>query len=315
MKTAKKRYPRLLWAALISVIVMTGCSTARDVYDMSSDAARQLSEKVMPAQKPLLKKRVLIGPVIDMAGIDDKTALIIRDEYLNLLGDDEYIRVMVSKQLVTKDMEYTSSQYGIILDREHLSRAEETGANVFVSTVFHPLEVDVRKTGIWPFSKYRKVVDIHMTLNAYDINRNTLVATSSDSVKFKVPEIVSPDASKEWQPDWPMIGKEITSMVKSFAGSVSNRLITYPWQGRLTITPDNRITIDGGRDIGASQGQIFEVFAKGESLQSFTGKEYVTLGQKVGEIRLTNVADVYSEGFPVSNAGFADGQIVRIKRQ
>lgn len=317
MKTASYKFMCLLiLSVLLSFICLIGCSTTRDIYQMSSQAAQQFYAKVTPDQKPLLRKRVLIGPIIDMMGINDEMAAKMKDGWRQFFNEDEYIRVINSNELLESDIkDNESSQYGIILDREQLKMAEEKGINVLVSTVLHPFEIDIRKRGIWPYREYAKIVELSMTVNAFDTASGTLILTIYDSDKIVIKGETKPNATKEWETDYSLLEEKVIPMIEDFSSLISDKLIKYPWQGRISVTGDKKIRINGGKDIGIAQGNVFEVFGKGESIRSFTGREYSIIGQKVGEIRLTKVAEEYSEGIPVSNGQFKDGQIVRIKRE
>jgi hypothetical protein len=313
METGNNK-PLYILLIFLSLVCLIGCSTAKDIYQMSSDAAQQVSEKILPDQKPLLKKRVLIGPIIDMAGINNNLVGKMLGSWTQFLGEDKYIRVITSNQLLKSDIKGRTLQYGIIIDQEQIKKAEEMGINVFVSTVLHPFEINIRKSGIWPYRKYVKVIELSMTVNAFDINSGTLILSINDSDNIKIDEEVGPDAKKEWKTDFNMVEEKLIPMIEDFSSLISDELIKYPWQGKITITGDKKIRINGGSDIGIVKGNVFEVFEKGEPIQSLSGREYFIVGQKVGEIKITNVTDKYSEGVPLNNGQFEEGQIVKIKR-
>lgn len=313
MKTGNNK-PLYILLIVLSVGCLIGCSTAKDIYQMSSVAAQRVSQKILPDQKPLLKKRVLIGPIIDMAGINDNLAGKMLDVWNQLLGEDEYIRVITSNQPLKSDIKGRSLQYGIIIDQDQIKKVEEMGINVFVSTVLHPFEINIRKSGIWPFREYAKIIELSMTVNAFDANSGTLILSSNKSDKIKIDEQVEPGAKKEWKTDYNMVEEKLIPMIEDFSSLISDELIKYPWQGRISITGDKKIRINGGSDIGIVEGNVFEVFGKGEPIQSLSGREYFIVGQKVGEIKITNVSDKYSDGVPLNNGQFEEGQIVKIKR-
>ncbi len=313
MKTGNNR-PLYLLIALLTLIFLAGCSTAGDIYDMGTDVAKQFTAKLLPDQKPLLKKRVLVGPVIDMAGLNDAIAANIKEGWVHYLGKDKYIRIIASEQDIMPYEKRGSSPYGIYIDHEHLKRAEETGMNVFVSTILHPVTVDIKKTGIWPFRNYTKIIELSMSVNAIDINSNTLIISDEDSKKRKIEKQVDPDAVKEWETDYDLVKENVISMIKDFSETIRDSLIQYPWQGQISITADKKIRINGGEDIGVVEGNVFEVFEKGNPIKSLTDREYFILGRKAGEMRITSVAGKYSEGAALNNAQFEEGQIVRIKR-
>lgn len=313
MKSAYKK-PLYICLILLFLLPLFGCGRAREVYRLGSEVAGLFYEKITPDQKPLLKKRVLIGPVIDMAGINDEIAENIRNGWIRSLRKDKYITLKGSKELWQSDIKAVPSQYGIIRDQEQLESAEEMGVDIFVSTVLDPMEIEIRRRGIWPFRDYARRAEIFITVNAFDLKSGALILSSTSSKKVTVNKPVERDAELKWDGDYRLMERSVASMIKGFSSELTDILVQIPWQGRTSLISDNIIRINGGRDIGVSEGSVFEVFEKGKAVRSMTGREYFITGQKIGEIRITRVSENYSEGAPLTGGNFEDGLTVRIKR-
>ena len=61
------------------------------------------------------------------------------------------------------------------------------------------------------------------------------------------------------------------------------------------------------------ENRIFEVFGKGDSIRSASGRPLFVLGPKIGELQTVKVMETYSEAKPLTDGPFRAGQIIRVK--
>ena len=109
------------------------------------------------------------------------------------------------------------------------------------------------------------------------------------------------------------LGKGIPRILKRQAEAVAKSLTQHPWTGKILAVDNNTIKISAGKDLGVYTGQLLTVFAKGESVQSRTGKSIGLLGKKIGKIKVTSVMQKQSLAEPVANSVFLPGQIIRFR--
>ena len=81
----------------------------------------------------------------------------------------------------------------------------------------------------------------------------------------------------------------LAEMVENQASAITEVLKEEPWSGKILSVDGKLLVINAGRDVGLITGSLFEVFGKGESIQSVNGRSYYLLGPKMGEIKTTRV--------------------------
>ena len=174
MKTGYLRILIIL-VVMISMVSLFACTATRDVYDVSKLAAHSVSNLILPEGKPILKKKILVAPVINRAEITASQAEKIRQQCISYLSKDKYLAIITLKQWNDTVPSSLLKQYGAVIDPEYLKTAEKLGMNILLTCVIHPLEVTEKRTGIWPLRKDSHSVLISISLNALDTLNGTRV--------------------------------------------------------------------------------------------------------------------------------------------
>lgn len=291
-----------------------GCGTVKSAYRASADAARSLSEMVIPGEKDMLRERVMVVPVINQAGIKEETAMRITGIFMDILTKDGHLLVTMLKDIETSSSDLSSPQYGIVIDPWLVKKAEETGMDVLITTTLSPFDVKTKKSGIWPFRKMKKEIDISISMNVLDITNETLILNETETRKINVGYDPVEGQEDRWEVDNEILDEEVYSILKTYSSDITDALDALPWTGKIKLADDKAVMINGGKDIGVTEGSIFEVFDKGEPIQSINGKDYFYLGMKVAEVRAEEVMQKYTLAAPLNNERLIDGQLVRLKR-
>ena len=187
--------------------------------------------------------------------------------------------------------------------------------NVLVTGALNPFETKSKKSGIWPFRKMRREIEVSVVVNAVDITNGTLLLTNLESRKVKMPEPedVFEEASWTGRVDDETLDKLLPRFVRDQASAIIEELKYQPWTGRLISTDGKTIIMNAGSDLGVTEGSIFEVFSKGEPIRSVTGRPLFLLGSKLGEIKVEKVMEPYSSAVPLTDEQFSAGQLIRLK--
>ncbi|MCF8061697.1 MAG: hypothetical protein K9M82_04195 [Deltaproteobacteria bacterium] len=313
----------LLLAAL--VLAATGCGTARN-----------LVRKVTPGGEGTeLKKRVLILPILDQQGLAEETVEEMTGRLATLLERNRSLVVYRNEDPLPGGIQVRSPKFGIVIDPDMAQKAEEMGMNVLVTCVLNRYELidhgagvwPVNKIPVWPFSQKKLEVEVSMVVNALDITNGTLFLTHIEARRLAVPEEkMDEDALfvKEGEPrseaeliqavPEKAIQKAFADILEDQAETIAESLEDKAWAGRVLSAAPERIMINAGRDVGLSEGSVFEVYGRGESIRSVSGRSLYLLGPKVGEIRTVKVMDRYSSAVPVSGESFRAGQVIREKQ-
>ncbi|MFC1868472.1 hypothetical protein ACFL0H_10100 [Thermodesulfobacteriota bacterium] len=162
-------------------------------------------------------------------------------------------------------------------------------------------------------------MEISISLNAMDVINGTLFLTNLEVKKIKIEKEV-PEGSEERLDDNRLdiddktLDKALRPILKNHSSLVIDALSHEPWSGKITLEGSKAIRINGGKDIGITEGRVFEVFGEGELIHSVSGRAYSFLGTKLGEIKTEKVMQDYSLAAPLKGQQFKDGQVIKLKR-
>lgn len=304
--------------------VAVGCGTARNVY-----------QKVIPSGKGSdLNKRVLVMPVVDQQGLGGEVVEALTAHLAAGLEQNRNLVVYRSEEPLPRTYTAQSPKFGIIIDPDLAQKAEEMGVNVLVTCVLNRYEIidygagvwPVNKLPVWPLKPKPLELEVSMVVNALDITNGTLFLTNLETRRLKIPvqedddealfvkeraalnevELIQSVPERERQ-------ETLDRLVQEQARVIAKSLEKKVWAGRVLSAAPERIMINAGRDVGLSEGNVFEVFSRGDAIRSVGGRSLFVLGPKVGEIRTVKVMDRYSAAVPVSGEGFKAGQVIREK--
>jgi hypothetical protein len=303
---------------LFSMLIgSTRCSTTKMVYN-----------KIIP-DKGGLKKRVLVLPLIDQAGLDEAKVKEINDLFLEALRKDDHFLIQEASMPPSSKKNSSPSPFDILVNPTFAKWAESKGVNVLISATLHPIDVNSEKKGFWPILLIRQNLELSMAVNALDLANGTLFMTNLESTKLKMEkqkqmegfEVLQIESDyKEDKKDEPLshvsdkkIQKALTAMVENQASAILDVLREEPWSGKILSIDGQRLIINAGRDVGLIMGSLFEVFGEGESIQSVNGRTYNLLGPKLGEIKVVQIKEDQASAVPWKGEGFKAGQTIRIK--
>jgi len=307
----------LLGILLLSLVFWAGCGTTKRLYS-----------KARPGVNSGLKKRILLLPFMDQAGVGAVRVREMKTRFISLLNKDKEFLVTEGSQQAISTARIKSPVFGIAVDPEQVKKAREMGMNALVTVVLPPYELYAKKAGIWPFRRIKRKLEIAVVVNAFDVTNGTLFLTKLESRKIRLPnldemdlEALEPSAyekrlEKQFDKseiDEKKLAKALKQIVKSQASALREALVEQPWAGRILSTDSGSIIIDAGKDVGLRQGFVFEVFGRGEPITCADGRTLYPLGQKVGEIKVRQVRARSSLAIPLQGGPFAHGQEIRPK--
>lgn len=301
---------RLIITGLIPGIILglfiqgIGCSPTKSVY--------RVYKKVRP-EKRGLRKRVLVLPILDQAGVGEEKGAELTARLVALLKEDRELLIYDRMRPSPAIQKLKSPQFGIVTDPFLTKSADELGMNVLVTGVLNPFEVTSRKVGWWPIRRVKRELEISLLINAVDVIGGTLFLTNMETRKIKISaqELESARSGRKigrnrWE-------KPLSRILEDQASTLKERLRGQPWRGRVVLASGERITINAGRDIGLTKGKVFEVFGEGELIRSASGRSIHILGPKVGEIKTVEVMESHASAIPLTGGPFSAGEVIRIK--
>jgi hypothetical protein len=287
---------------LLTTLILTGCGTLKSV-----------TPKAFRGNETMLKKRVLVVPITNMAGLSDQKAAQLTESWVKLLKKDNSLSVTLLTEFKGPQSTTTSSERGVVTDPELIKKSEEMGMNVLITQVLEPFDYTAKKRGIWPFRKNKGEYAVAMLVNAVDIINGTLIVSSRNTDAIKMGPV--PEGEKT-PPQWSdaAMNEVLDDILESQASTIQKTLEKQEWREKITLV-DGKIRINGGAEIGVTKGSVFEVFDKGSPVKSIAGKEYYVQGMKIGEVTVTDVSEDHAFAAPVGDKIFENGQIVSLKNK
>jgi len=296
----------ILWL----MVAISGCSSTVELSKKVLPTV--VAKKVLPGQ-PLLKKRVMVLPFVDQADVGQEMSDSLSRGFYDALKQAPYLLLSQPPDGTFSSMAMRSPQYGIVTSSRLIDFAERQGMNAIVVGVLNPVEITTRKTGIWPFDKWRKYYIVSVSVNVIDTVSKTLFLTHLESEEFSIPldEAEQMD-SESFTADCQR--KALPELIDEQVGAIQTALDTEPWTGKIMAVENGTIMINAGDDVGAKVGQQFEVFSLGKTIPAGSGRKVHLLGGTEGVIETTTVMESHALANAVSGGPFAAKQLVRPKR-
>jgi hypothetical protein len=304
-----RAYKVLIVFFSLLLFLEAGCSTTHEVT--------QKVYRSLALDKPELKKRVLILPILDQAQLGEEKIKSLTDRLVSALIKDGNVVVAATSNPGTSTERMKSPGYGIVIEPEQAKKAAQMGMNVLLTAVITPIDFTSRRAGIWPFRKVRHEGEISMVVNAFDLATGTLFLSHIESKKVRA-EVDIFDEGEEGTPAKPEIDanaveKALAQIVDAQASKVSDALREQPWSGKILSASGDEIIVSAGRDVGLTVGQVFNVYGRGEPIRCADGSLVAPLGLKLGEIKVTEVQESQAVATPLASSLFKAGQVIRPK--
>ncbi len=278
-----------------------GCGTTKSAY------------KKVTFNNKGLKKRVLVLPLLDQAGVGDAKTQELTDKLLEFLKKGEHLLVYKGTMPTPSRQRLRSPEFAVVIDPALIEKADQMGMNVLVVGVLNPSEITAKTRGWWPIKWVKRELEVSLLLNAYDIIDGTLFLTHLETRQIKVSKDDLEYGEGKTNFDKTELEEELTDILEDQASTLRDELEDHPWRGKIMSVDGETVMINAGVDIGLSNGSLFQVFSKGEKIRSLDGKYFHLLGPKVGEIKTVNVLDSQASAVPVNGGPFSPGQIIAIE--
>jgi hypothetical protein len=299
---------RLLLFLVPFFLLVSGCgATASLTRKVLPDS---WANKILPGQYNL-KKRAMVFPLVDQAGLGPQGTARYSRQFYDLLKDSPGLLVSEPPDGMFSTMAIESPQFGVVTSSSLVDLAQGLGMNALIIGVLNPVEISIRKSGIWPFDSWQKVYGISVAVNVIDTASKTLMLTHVALEEFPV------DLEEAEELDEQAFVDEVSSeaypeMIQEQAEMVSSELSKLPWTGSVLAVEEDTVMINAGTELGLEPGKSFEVFAPGRTIDSASGRPIFLFGEKIGIIRVNAVMDTHSLAEPVSGGPFAPKQFVRL---
>jgi hypothetical protein len=303
----------LLCFILVSMMIMwAGCGTTpRDTSIPDSG----------PTDIPnvALKKRVLIMPFIDQAGLGGDRIGRMTERFIDLLGQKPHLSVVAASASPAK-----AGEEPVI---EWLKTANGMGMNVLVTATLPPTDILTNKLGLWPLVITKRELEISMIMNAFNVANGTMLLSHLESRKLNTEtrsddlEVLRGEGEIQTESEDPLavmgesrIQKALEIIVERQVAVFSGVSKEVPWIGRIESVDNQHVLLSVGKDVGLIADVVFEVYEKGDPVQSRSGRTFYPIGAKIGEIKVERVMEKQASAIPLSGAALQPGQFIKLKK-
>jgi len=291
------------------MIAVSGCSgTASLTRKILPDS---WADKILPGQ-PNLKQRTMVFPFVDQAGLGPEITGKYSRRFYELLQSSPNLLLSEPPDGILSTMAIESPQFGVVTNSSLVDFAESMGMNDLVIGVLNPVDTSIRKSGIWPFDSWKKFFGISIAVNVIDTASKTLLLTHLETKEFPVDLEEAEELDEKAFID-EVSTKSYPELIKEQAEVVAKELHRQPWTGTVLAVEDKTIMINAGKEVGLEEGKLFDVFARGKTVSSGSGRAIYLFGEKIGMIKVTSVMETHSLAEPVSGGPFEPKQFVRFK--
>lgn len=306
-----QNFIRIFFALLLLLLLpFSGCTKTKTV--VRKILPESMTKKKRP-DNPELKKRIMVLPFVDLAGLGKEREKKVMGDFLAVLSKSPDLLLCEAPEGVNLPSQTKLCKLGIVKpENEFLEKAEDQGMNAIITGVVNPIQSANKKTGIWFLSKSKKMHEISVVINVFDIMSKTLLINNLESEKELVSLEEKSEVNDKQQIMDKLLQKHLSDILERQAEAVAKELSKDPWTGKILAVEKNTIKTTAGKDIGLRPNQHFTVFARGETISSEGGQSYSILGDRIGEIKVTSIMEDQSLAVPVEEGPFSPGQVIRM---
>ena len=305
-----KRLAGIIFVCLFPLLLAaSGCSTTKN-----------LTKKILPtsvAQKIMtneadLKKRVMIFPFVDQAGVGPEVTKKLAHEFYQYLKETPNLLLYDPPDGVFSTQAMESPQFGVVTSSKLVDIAEDMGMNALIIWVLNPVEMAVHKTGFLPIDRWRRFYTVSAAVNVIYTAIKTLIYTDIALEEY----VMTLEESEEQ--DQENYIRQITlealpDLINDLGSTMDFKVSDEPWTGKVLAVDGDTIMINAGKEVGLKDDAVFKVFSVGESITSGAGRTIHLLGETVGEIKVTSVMEKHSLAEPLNGGPFKAKQFIRLK--
>jgi hypothetical protein len=315
-----KKFLRHFVILLCSVFLAGGCNYSRSIYESVAGTSSAALYDLGFSGTPVLKKRVLVLPFLDQAGLGREKVDEFTEIFLSRFNQEGHYLILMGSLPPGSGERSRAPELGIIAGPDEAKKAADMGMNILITAVLSPENARTRKKGIWPFRRVVADVEIPMIVNAFDVVNETLYLSHLESVEIETgveefdPFFDEDPGTLKYTLDPKRVEQAYARILERQAQALNRKLRAQPWMGRILAVDSRGAVINAGEDVGLKPGAVFEVLGKAETIQSAAGTPVSLLGPPIGEIKVTEVKDDHALTIPLSDVQVQMGKIIRIKR-
>jgi hypothetical protein len=194
-------------------------------------------------------------------------------------------------------------------------KGREAGLNAIITGGVLNLSVAQEDEGILWFRETKEKFQTQFILEVFDMETGAKIFDDRfvQEIKDMAPEEIQ--AFKTGQPAlFASVTENLGRLSQDIAPKICNAIMAQPWTGYVGSVEGNRVNLSFGKNIGIKSGDVLEVHDHGKVVENVSGQRFIIPGEKIGEIRISQMEDKFSTGEIISGENIHAGNLVKIKR-
>jgi hypothetical protein len=193
----------------------------------------------------------------------------------------------------------------------------ELGRRLGLGAVLEQTILDIdcisAKRGIWGLRKTRMLAQASFRLRCYDTETTAVLFDETLIGEVELSETAWKEARAAGTYNQEIAGAILSHMIPKIVSLVCEHLAEEPWKGYMVKDTDERWTLLAGRDVGLTPGDMLEIFGEAKPIRGYGAKVYLVPGPRIGEIRVSDVQENWSEAVPLSGGNLEKNHCVKSK--
>lgn len=315
-----KRQAFLIGAMLIWVVnmVFVSCSYRKTVDKTTKTVTRttqKIKRNIRFSDDDLQRMAAVIG-------FENKSLYRAKDftqlfrigipEYLNKECDDVTIAQSNAGENVEGFQQLPMLENGQIDNFALAVIGRQLGLNAVVTGSLDDIGIlDELRGMIWKDTHH--LIQVLVSVEVYDTESGSKILDESFSRKVEIEELDYELMRSEGKMILPDLNETLSDLLAEIGEAICWAIEDQPWNGFVVAVEGDKITLSSGSSVGLATGDELDVFDTSRVLKGVSGQRFFVHGQKIGEIKITEVEPDKARAVIMTNRGVKTGSSVRVK--
>lgn len=312
------KLPALLMGVLSIIIVLLivpGCSYRETVEKTVTKTTQKIKRNIRFSDDDLQRKAVVIGFENKSLYRSEDFAQLFRKgipEYLNNDCDDVSAADPAAGQNIDNFQQLPLLESGEVDNFALALIGRQLGLNAVITGSLDDIGLlDELRGMIWKDTHH--LIQILVSIEIFDTESGSKILDESFSRKVEIEELDYELMRSEGKLILPDLNETLTDLLAEIGETICWAIEDQVWNGFVIAVEDNKLTLSAGSAVGLAPGDEFDVFDTSRVLKGISGQRYIVPGQKIGEIKITEVEADKARAVIVTNRGIKPGSSVRVK--
>lgn len=233
-------------------------------------------------------------------------------EYLNKECDDVTIAQSNAGENVEGFQQLPMLENGQIDNFALAIIGRQLGLNAVVTGSLDDIGIlDELRGMIWKDTHH--LIQILVSVEVYDTESGSKILDKSFSRKVEIEDLDYELMRSEGKMILPDLNETLSDLLAEIGEATCWAIEDQPWNGFVIAVEGDKITLSAGSSVGLATGDELDVFDTSRVLKGVSGQRFFVHGQKIGEIKITDVEPGKARAVIMTNRGVKPGSSVRVK--